>query len=350
MVKGCRAMIELREDELVFSFPEVHEEAVFRIGFQRTLRIPDDGHEYPLPAGLGSFPVRHVDDFQRTVPAAWLAHGGVMLPMHQAEAMWLNFSAGRYPFAVKVAAGKVNAVSGKPWSNALNSGPASRGPARSGRRIPAGQDYLVIPDQPWLDGFNVGEGSIRQFVAMPLGDGYTAEEQLTGRAEHGGLQLLAYPMKAAAYAELPPETVYDGAPPMMACGAAAMPEMGLGLGGLMHQEIAADGYGVDVWDLNHPARCFVHLANADVWTSITGAQSPTSPPTPRQYRAAGIPWFDYTLVGPRVPGAENLAALGSVAELVAAERGELADNESIPVDRVIPVNRQGRRSTVREYE
>ncbi len=28
---------------------------------------------------------------------------------------------------------------------------------------------------------------IRQFVAMPLGEGYTAEEQLTGEAQHGGL-------------------------------------------------------------------------------------------------------------------------------------------------------------------
>ena len=31
---------------------------------------------------------------------------------------------------------------------------------------------------------------IRQFVAMPLGAGYTAEEQITGEAEHGGLQIV----------------------------------------------------------------------------------------------------------------------------------------------------------------
>ena len=33
-------MIELKHDELVFQFPEVHEDAVCRVGFQRTLRIP----------------------------------------------------------------------------------------------------------------------------------------------------------------------------------------------------------------------------------------------------------------------------------------------------------------------
>jgi hypothetical protein len=86
-------MIELKDDGLEFSFPEVHPEARLRISFQRTLRIPDDGGDYPLPPGLGSFPLRHVDDFHTHVPELWIEHGGVMLPMYQAEAMWLYFDA-----------------------------------------------------------------------------------------------------------------------------------------------------------------------------------------------------------------------------------------------------------------
>jgi hypothetical protein len=39
-----------------------------QIEFQRTLRIPDDGKIYPLPAGFGRFPLRHVDDYKETVP------------------------------------------------------------------------------------------------------------------------------------------------------------------------------------------------------------------------------------------------------------------------------------------
>ena len=111
------------------------------------------------------------------MPERWLQHGGIMLPMYQSEAMWLNFDAsyidrqGTYPFAIKIATGKSNAVSGKPWAEKL-------------RRRP--QDYVVAPEQPWLDGYCVEKGVIRQFVAMPLGAGYTAEEQLTGEAEHGG--------------------------------------------------------------------------------------------------------------------------------------------------------------------
>ena len=74
-------MIELRKDRLVFRFPDVHQHAELTIDFQRTLRIPDDGQDYPLPAGLGPFPLRHVDDFADGVPDFWLEHGGVLLPM-----------------------------------------------------------------------------------------------------------------------------------------------------------------------------------------------------------------------------------------------------------------------------
>ena len=61
-------MIELKNDTLKFSFPEVHPEARLEIDFQRTLRIPDDGDTYPLPPGLGRFPLRHVDDHAANVP------------------------------------------------------------------------------------------------------------------------------------------------------------------------------------------------------------------------------------------------------------------------------------------
>jgi hypothetical protein len=49
-------MIELRNHELHVSFPEVHPNAVMSLHFQRTLRIPDGGKLYSLPAGLGRSP------------------------------------------------------------------------------------------------------------------------------------------------------------------------------------------------------------------------------------------------------------------------------------------------------
>ena len=125
-----------------------------------------------------------------------------MMPMYQSEAMWLLFSGTldpersvQYPFAIKVATGKIDAVTGKDWSNGLHRGP---------------QDYMVAPGQPWLDGYCVEKGVIRQFVAMPLGQGYTAEEQITGKAEHGGLQIIVYPMKREVFERRFPK-MSDGA-------------------------------------------------------------------------------------------------------------------------------------------
>ena len=125
-------MIELMNNQLTFRFPEVHKKAACSIDFQRTLRIPDDNREYPLPPGLGRFPVEHVDDFADKLPDTWRTHGGVFIPMYQSEALWINFS-GDYPCAVKIAAGTINAVSGESWSNVLSADP---------------QDYAVIPEQP----------------------------------------------------------------------------------------------------------------------------------------------------------------------------------------------------------
>src|SRR5439155_15643557 len=45
------------------------------VEFQRTLRIPDDGKGYPLPAGFGNFLLRHVDDQHESVPAPWIERG-----------------------------------------------------------------------------------------------------------------------------------------------------------------------------------------------------------------------------------------------------------------------------------
>lgn len=105
-----------------------------RIHFQRTLRLPDDGKTYPLPAGLGSLPLRRVADFRRRVPRQWLETGGFFMPMHQHEAMWMCFSGAWWrPNALKVSVGGVNAVSGLPHDRRL-------------RRAP--QDYVVVPEQP----------------------------------------------------------------------------------------------------------------------------------------------------------------------------------------------------------
>jgi hypothetical protein len=321
-------MIELKNDALVFRFPEVHEEAVLRIEFQRTLRIPDDDRDYTLPPGLGRFPLAHVDDFTGRVPEKWAEHGGVMLPMYQSEAMWLSFRASNgYPFAVKVATGKINAATGDPWAAGLNRHP---------------QDYLSIPSQPWLDGYCIERGVIRQFVAMPLGAGYTAEEQITGEAAHGGLQLAAYPLKPSVYEQVKRRRaeLERAMPPVMAYSAAAPSfDMGLAPGGRMRQEIYEDPYDVADWEFGASSRCFVHIANSLVWRQITGDAPPTVPPSAEEYNRAHLPWFEWYGEGRRaLPGGGPLRALKSIFKL-GKEKGDvpLPENTSVTPGHVVPL-------------
>jgi hypothetical protein len=333
-------VIELRNDALVFSFPDVHRDAVLSIDFQRTLRIPDDDREYPLPPGMGRFPVRHVDDFAARVPERWLSHGGVMLPMYQSEAMWLNFdSPSDYPFAIRIATGKIDAVTGEAWRNGLHRDP---------------QDYVVAPEQPWLDGYCVERGVIRQFVAMPLGSGYSAEEQLTGAAEHGGVQIVAYPMKREAYdrlrrSERRGNFVAEGDAICYSMAPASM-DMGLAPGGRMRQEIYDDPHSFDVWDTRQASRCFVHLTNALVWRSITTQDPPTTPPTADEYTRAGLPWFEYYASDLRaLAGGDRFGGMKSVAQL-GKQKGDVPLPENTPVEpgNVVRLRAGLRKDQVRE--
>jgi hypothetical protein len=276
------------------------------VSFQRTLRIPDDGRAYPLPPGLGEFPLRLVRDYANRVPAAWAKRGGVLLPMYQREAMWLSFNAhalvGGAPHALQVGIGKVCAVSGERWSDQLRSDP---------------QSYVVTGTQPWLDGIASGKGTIRQFVAMPLGKGHTVEAQLTGKEEYGGVQLQAFAPKPGRI----PRDSFD------ACRAAeascdfddcemSSAAMGLGGGGTMEQKVYPDPYGIDVWDPHASTRVYVHIVNSERWPQITGELPPPSPVTARSYIDAGLPWFAlYDEHAQTIAPTAKLAGIKSIDQL-----------------------------------
>jgi hypothetical protein len=335
-------MIELNCDILKFSFPDLHPDAHCTVSFQRTLRIPDDDKTWPLPPGLGRFPIVHVDDYAANLPPDWYEHGGVAFPMYQSEAMWISFSRSDYPFAVKVATGKIDATTGEAWSADLTKEP---------------QNYLVLPTQPWLDGFAVKKGVIRQFVAMPLGSGYSTEEQITGLAEHGGLQIQVYPMRADIYratieARRREESLMLRHAFAECAAAAPAPDMGLAPGGKMRQEIYEDQYGFDVWDRNHTSRCFIHICNSLVWQSITGKRPPYPPPTAKSYSAAGLPWFDYYRDDvAALTGSKRLDELKSVSQLSGSKGDHVLPENDAPTISPSQIRRLGTpRKLVREMD
>ena len=128
---------------------------------------------------------------------------------------------------------------------------------------------------------SVSRGNVvNQFVAKALGQGYTAEEQLTGEAEFGGIQIIVYPLKQAywdlmvaahntRYAVAPPSLMRSfsmhGSGVEMACSASGLSassesaSMGMGLGAQIRQVIHAPTLPLDAWDMNNGVRLFVHL-------------------------------------------------------------------------------------------
>jgi hypothetical protein len=308
--------------DVVFEFPQVHRNAILRVSFHRTLRIPDDGRVYGLPPSLGTFPLKNVDDLrQDRIPAHWSRRGGVVLPMWQSEAMWLSFEAPRgYPFAVMIAAGKLNAVDGNSWSETLVFG--------------SGQNFVEVPLQPWLDGFRGAEkGTIRQFVAVPLGAGYSVEEQITGKAEYGGVQILVRPLTGDVWERRKEEfrgPIGCSSPdvPSFFCAEMAY-DMGLGRGGSMRQEIYESNEQPENWDRTASGKCFVAIANSLMWQALAGEAPPTVPPTAADYTRRGLPWFEYYADAPPLEGSSALAKVKSVKEM-AAQKGEkvLPENES----------------------
>ena len=175
------------------------------ISLNRTLRVPEDGTVYNLPALFGPFPLLNVDLMRDRLPEPIVRKSGLLIPMFQREALSIGFNlvqnrnwpgrtekermkyaarllkTEKTTFAIKILAGSVNAISGAIEGGSRN---------RSGE-----QDYIVAPYQKRLDGFfsKAGVNIVRQFVAMPVFAGYTAEGQLKGVEEVGGIQLIIAP-------------------------------------------------------------------------------------------------------------------------------------------------------------
>jgi hypothetical protein len=324
----------------------------FAISFQRTLRIPDDGKAYPLPPTLGVFPVYRAADYPLQLPTEWELQEDqfaytVFLPMYQREALWLAFeSAAWKPNAVKLGLGEVNALTGEAWDAGLHVNP---------------QDYLVCPPQFWLDGIKTAGGVVRQFVAMPLGQGYTVEAQITGQERFSGLQVLVYePLPGLFPDQPPPPPPVDalmraqmgdpmGNPmgnlslsPLSDMSSGPPVDLGLAAGGQITQKIYPDPHGLSIWDPSSCARLCVHIVNIPRFSQITGDLPPPSPVNAEVYTRYGFPWFElYDQDLSDLPASQKLAGVQTVAGLDAARSLPPAEEEksvSIPPDQIQPIH------------
>jgi hypothetical protein len=296
-------MLEVRLDG-----DRIHIGKHFSVSFMRTLRIPDDGKEYPLPPALDTLTIHRVADYAERVPPAWRERGGFFIPLYQREALWLSFHGHDWhPVAARVGIGRVDVLTGERWRPGLSAKP---------------QNYVVVPLQPWLDGINSGDDTIRQFVAMPLGQGYTVEAQVTSEEVFGGLQLRIHDAKPGRFPEEDPHprrwgmAMSAGSPAPMMAAESANPAMGLGAGGKMKQAIYPDPHGLGTWDAENYGEVFIHIVNSAHYQQITGEQPPSSPVDARTYTEHGYPWFDlYDEQHGDISPSDVLAGVKSIRDL-----------------------------------
>src|SRR5215208_1699943 len=265
----------------------------FTLYFLRTLRVPDHDKSYPLPPGLGEFPIFTTEQIKGIKPGNWSAND-LFLCLYQREALWLGFDAAQWkPNAVKVGAGEINVLTGDTWNNTLHSDP---------------QDYLVCPPQPWLDGFKTGDGIVRQFVAAPLGSNVTVESQLTG-GDVGGLRVTVFEPRSGHF----PDSRPPPKPPTTSLQEQIGREsLGLAAGGEIRQKIYADPYGLETWDDENYNSVLIHILNSTEYAQFTGSEPPPTPISAETYTQCGFPWYEtYDEDRPGLPATTRLGEVKS---------------------------------------
>ncbi|MBT5022156.1 hypothetical protein HON01_05005 [Candidatus Woesearchaeota archaeon] len=283
----------------------------FTVNFVRTCRVLE-GKVNALPAGLGNFQVYNNVDFKSAIPSDWNPEGFFM-PMYTQEALWLNFpksfQENKLPSAAIIAAGNINAVTCKQIQLKKN--------GTLDMQLEETQNYVVVPPQPWLDGWKDKDDKIYQFVAAQMGSGQTVESQITGEEKFGGIQIAVFESLKKYHDDLKPlqrpreHTLglknsfesYSGnslGSMLYCCNAksatknlsASPRSMGLGRGGEIKQKIYPDSHGLHVWKKSPTGIIQLYMVNSEDFKQITSQAPPPTPVTHELYQKQGIPWFE----------------------------------------------------------
>ncbi len=279
-----------------------------------------------------------VEKYRNNCPESW-ERAGFFMALHDVEAMWMSFSSGGRPIAALIGAGGINALTGEKLGTVL-----------------AKENYVVVPPQPWLDGWKDQDGTVYQFIATPhqKGAGITVGEQLLGaESKTGALGIAVFEPKAstlkdydkpkewntpspsgpgpiykpklgASEAERSGAAILTRPRPALSAKMSAQPshpqsreikfrsfaEMGIGKGGKIIQKIYPDPYGLEVWKQKPSAVFAFYLVDAATAEEITGEKIP-APSVHSDYKG---PWYGLHDKGlGDLEGSDKFTALQSAA-------------------------------------
>lgn len=253
------------------------------IKFEHPRRPPDDAKFYVFSPGLEELPLRPATDFPDTLPASWLKQTDFLMPMNASDPFLIRFIS-NYPFAVKLAAGNLDAVTGGPQLAGLQKEP---------------RNYLVVSGESTVKGVQE-----RSFV-LPLDAGCEVNEQFFPDQKIGRIHLQICPLRVESYFgeevahSIPPTLreyfawfVYG---PSLRARWAEIKRMDE----KQRSEPLTDEFGAIVlnrkyedeldwryirelgdlrevadWDQARSKRCCVHVCNSSVWRRITSTNPP----------------------------------------------------------------------------
>ena len=256
------------------------------VNFQQRPGPPNDAKLYVFSAGLVDVPLCPAANFPDKLPASWLAETDFLALMNASEPFLIGFTA-NYPFAVKLAVGSLDAVTGESALVSLQKEPPN---------------YLVVSGESTVDGIKQ-----RSFV-LPLEAGCATNEQFFAGQKIGVIDVQMWPLCVESYFS---EEVAHSIPPTLReffawfvygpSIEAKWTEIdrrdeksrddpltdeteAIVLNTKYEDELdwryireLGDLREVADWDQTRSNRCCVHVCNPSVWQQITG----TSPPQPR---------------------------------------------------------------------
>ena len=264
-----------RMADLEITRDEIHFGASVTLRFMRTLRIPGSRPDNTRQPHLGAFPLFQFEDYLEQLPDTWRASRGIFIPLREFEAMWISLS-GRWwkPNAVKVRSGRIDAITGTPWTDDLRLNP---------------RNYIVCPDQTSCDGVNLGGGAIGQFAAPSLADESAVNPRHPRNNVFDSIELVVFEPRAGCFPDRPPRGRVRGND---ACGRPRQSEAAEANTVTSEQTARvppATRDSIETWNPLHTTRVCVRLVNSAQFREITSQDPPPAPVSARDYADAALP-------------------------------------------------------------